>query len=155
MFSKNQFLGLSSPSFFSFFLCFLFYPSLLPLWASQVALVVKNLPANAGDPRSIPGLERFCGGEHGTALQDSCLENPMDRGAWRAAVHRVTKSQTQLSDLACKYVTFMTSSLQLPYFWVFPLDFFEKMIILLLLHSYFSNKCVWRWICTLLVFAIS
>ena len=65
--------------------------------ASQVALVVKNLPANAGDIRdmgSIPGLGRSARGGHGNPLQYSCLENPMDRGVWRAIVHRVTKSQT-------------------------------------------------------------
>ena len=64
---------------------------------SQVALVVKNLPANAGDIRdmgSIPGLGRSARGGHGNPLQYSCLENPMDRGVWRAIVHRVTKSQT-------------------------------------------------------------
>ena len=65
---------------------------------SQVALVVKNLPANAGDatdPGSIPGLGRSPGGGHGNPLQYSCLENPKDRGTWWATVHRVTKSQTQ------------------------------------------------------------
>ena len=54
-------------------------------WASQVVLVVKNLPANAGHVRdmgSIPGLGRSPGGRHGNPLQYSCLENPMDRGAW-------------------------------------------------------------------------
>ena len=52
--------------------------------ASQVALVVKNLPANAGDVRdsSIPGLGRSPGGGHGNPLQYCCLKNPMDRGAW-------------------------------------------------------------------------
>ena len=67
--------------------------------ASQVVLVVMNPPANAGDvrdTRSIPGLGRSHGGGHGNPLQYSCLENPMDRGAWRATVHRVTKSQTRL-----------------------------------------------------------
>ena len=66
-------------------------------WASQVVLVVQNLPANAGDTRnrdSIPGLGRSLGGVHGNPLQYSCLENPMGRGAWRAAVHRVIKSDT-------------------------------------------------------------
>ena len=75
-------------------------PCLLPTWASQVALVVKNPPA--GDFRttgSIPGLGRSPGGEHDNPLQHSCLENSMDRGAWRATVHKVTKSWTQLSDL--------------------------------------------------------
>ena len=65
--------------------------------ASQVALVVKNPPANAGDIRdmdSIPGLERSPGGGHGNPLQYYCLENPMDTGAWLAMVHRVAKSWT-------------------------------------------------------------
>ena len=54
------------------------------LWASQVALMVKNLPANAGDIRdqdSIPGSGRSPGGGRGNPLQCSCLENPMGRGA--------------------------------------------------------------------------
>ena len=67
------------------------------LWAFQVVLVVKNLPANAGDPSMIPGLGRSPGGGHGNPLQCSCLKNPMDRRAWWATVHGVTKSQTQLS----------------------------------------------------------
>ena len=55
-------------------------------WASQVVLVVKNLPAIAGDIRdtgSIPASGRFPGGRHGNPLQYYCLENPMDRGAWQ------------------------------------------------------------------------
>ena len=63
-----------------------------------VAQTLKNLPANAGDPGSIPGLGRSPGGGHGNPLQYSCLQNPMDRGAWWATVHGVTKSQTRLSD---------------------------------------------------------
>ena len=62
--------------------------------ASQVALVVKNPPTNTGDIRdagSITGLGRFPGGGHGNPLQYSYLENPMDRGAWQATVHRVAK----------------------------------------------------------------
>ena len=61
--------------------------------------MVKNLPANAGDIRdtgSIPGSGRFPAGGHGNPLQYSCLEKPMDRGAWWAIVHRVAKTQTQL-----------------------------------------------------------
>ena len=46
----------------------------------------------------IPGLGRSSGGVHGNPLQHSCLENPMDRGAWWATVHRVANSQTRLSD---------------------------------------------------------
>ena len=67
-----------------------------------VAQMVKNPPANAGDIRdmgSIPGLGRFPGGGHGSPVQYSCLENPMDRGAWWALFHRVTKSWTLLKRL--------------------------------------------------------
>ena len=65
--------------------------------ASQVSLVVWNLPANAGDIRelgSIAGSRRYPGEGHGNPLQYACPENPKDRGAWRAMVHRVAKSQT-------------------------------------------------------------
>ena len=64
---------------------------------SQVVLVVKNPPANAGDIRdvgSIPGSGRSPGGGNGNPLQYSCLENPMDRGAWRATAHGVTEWDT-------------------------------------------------------------
>ena len=54
-------------------------------------LAVKNLPANAGDAGSIPGLGRSPGEGNGNPRQYSCLENPMDRGAWKAAVHGVAK----------------------------------------------------------------
>ena len=63
-----------------------------------MALVVKNLPANAGDVRdagSVPGLRRSPGGGHKNPLQYSCLESFMDRGAWQATVHGVTKRQTR------------------------------------------------------------
>ena len=65
---------------------------------SQVALVVKNPPANAGDTgdlSSIPGLGRSPRGGYGNPVQYSCLENPMDRGAWWVKVHRITKHRTQ------------------------------------------------------------
>ena len=71
--------------------------------AFQVVLVLKNTLAKAGDIRdagSISGLGRSSGGRHGNPLQYSCLENPMDRRAWQATVHRVTKSQTQLKQLS-------------------------------------------------------
>ena len=61
---------------------------------SQMVLVVKNLCANAGDLRDaglIPELGRSPGGGNGNPPQYSCLENPMDRGAWRTIVHRVTE----------------------------------------------------------------
>ena len=65
----------------------------MPSRASQAAVVVKNLPANAGDLRDITGaglitgLERSLGGGHDNPLQYSCLENPMDRGACQDTVH--------------------------------------------------------------------
>ena len=74
--------------------------------------MVKNLPANIGDLRdvgSITGLERFPGGGHGNPLQYSCLENPMDRGAWQATVHRVANSQTQLKQLNMHSITKVTN----------------------------------------------
>ena len=70
---------------------------------SQVAQVVKNPLANAGDIKdagSIPGLGRSPGEGNGNTLQYSCLENPMDRRAWRATVHRVKKSRTRLKQLS-------------------------------------------------------
>ena len=78
------------------------------LWASWVVLVVKNLPANAGDIRDtclIPGFGRPPGGGHSNPLQYSCLENPMDRGAWRGAVHRVARSWIRLKRLGTRTYT--------------------------------------------------
>ena len=65
--------------------------------ASQVALVVKNLPASAGDAKDecpVPVSGRSSGGGNGNPLQCFCLEKPVDRGAWQATVHGVTESQT-------------------------------------------------------------
>ena len=59
--------------------------------------VVKNPPANAGDPGSIPESGRSPGEGNGDPIQYACLENPMDRGAWWATGYGVTKSQTRLS----------------------------------------------------------
>ena len=83
--------------------------------AYQVALVVKNLPANAGDIRdvgSIPGLRRSLGEGNSYVVQYSCLENPMDRRVWWATVHSVAKSQTQLKQLSMNAYHLMLS----PYF---------------------------------------
>ena len=66
-----------------------------------MAQQVKNPSANEGDMRGvglIPGLGRSPAEGHGNLLQYSCLENPVDRGAWRATVHVVTKRWTQLSN---------------------------------------------------------
>ena len=72
-----------------------------PLGASQEARVVKNPLANAGDVRdagSVPESGRFPGEGNSYPLQNSCLENSMDRGAWKPVAHRVAKSRTQLTD---------------------------------------------------------
>ena len=69
-------------------------------------LVVKNLPASAEDIRdvgSIPGSGRSPGGGHGNSLQYSCLENLVDRRAWWATDHGVTKSWTQLKRLSTQH----------------------------------------------------
>ena len=74
----------------------------------QVILVVKNPLANAGDARDvglIPGLGRSPGVENGNPLQYSCLENPMDREAWRATVHRVAESDT--TQHACAHTNYI------------------------------------------------
>ena len=66
--------------------------------------MVKNSPANAGDVRdagSIPGWERYPGGGHGNPLQYSCLENPLNRGAWQATIHRFAElDMTEASEHA-------------------------------------------------------
>ena len=86
--------------------------------ASQVALVVKNLPvnANAGDIRdtdSIPGLGRSCGERSGNPLLYSCLENPMDRGPQETIVHRFAKSQTRLKRLSkCGWAVLLTQEMK-------------------------------------------
>ena len=73
------------------------------LSASQVMLLVKNSPANAGDAGNkglIPGSGRSSDGGNGNPLQYSCKDNSMDRGAWQATVHGVTKSRAQLKQLS-------------------------------------------------------
>ena len=101
-----------------------------PTGASQTALVVKNPPASAGDTRdlgSIPGSGRSPREGKGNPLQNSCLENPMDRGAWRATVDSVSRSWTNvtkhipplppmgfnLRDKWCVLAQFLKSSFQL------------------------------------------
>ena len=72
-----------------------------------MALVVKNLSVNAGDVRDagwIPRLGRSPGERNSNQLQYSCLENPMDRGAWWATVHGVAKSQIQLKYLSTSHI---------------------------------------------------
>ena len=79
-----------------------------PLWASQMVLVVKNPPANAGDIRdegSVPRLGRSPGGGHSNPLQYSCLENPMDRAAWWSTVLGSHRAGHDWSYLACMHAS--------------------------------------------------
>ena len=76
---------------------------------------------NAGDPGSIPGLGRSPGEGNGNPLQYSCLENPMDGGAWWATVHGIAKSRTQLSDFTSLH-------------FIIKINNFEKFIKILFLH---------------------
>ena len=79
-------------------------------WASQLALVIKNLPISAGDIRDtglIPGLGKSPGEENGYPLQYSCLENPMDGGAWGATVYGAPESRTRLKQLSIADSSFL------------------------------------------------
>ena len=69
--------------------------------------VVKNPPANAGDTGLIPGSGRSPGEGHSNLLLYFCLGNPMNRGTWQATVHWVAKSQTRLSNWACKHTQWL------------------------------------------------
>ena len=90
---------------------------------SQVVLVVKNLPANAGDIRdlsSIPGLGGSPGEGHGNPLQYSCQDNPMDREAWWATVHRVTRIRYDYAtntsqETTCSLIFLSTPDKQTPH----------------------------------------
>ena len=96
----NSLLVVSFADIFSHSEDFLFILAMVFLWASQVTLVVKNLPANAGDVKdsvSVSGLERPPRVGNGTLLKYSCLENSMGRGAWWALVHEAVKSWTQMN----------------------------------------------------------
>ena len=100
-----------------------------------MALVVKNPTASAGDVRDsglIPGLGRSPGRGHGNPLQYSCLENPMDRGAWSDTVHEVTESDTTATkhSLAVLDIAMFIFAVVLLYF------VFISPLVLLLPHSY-------------------
>ena len=93
--------------------------------ASQVVLVIKNPPTNAGDTGLIPGSGRSLGGGHGNPLQYSCLENPTNRVAWRVTVHGVTKSQAGLKQLSMQRAYIYEQDLLL---YVFCLRAFECLL---------------------------
>ena len=82
---------------------------------------------DAGDVGSIPGLRRSPGGGHGSSLQYPCLENPMDRGVWKATVHEVAKSQTQLKQLGTHAGTHISLSLCI-YIYVYTYHLYQVLV---------------------------
>ena len=82
-----------------------------------------------GDVGSIPGSERFPRGRHGNPLQYSCLENPMDRGAWQSTIHRVTKSQAWLKWLSTHTHTPMLIIIYSDFSPVLHLNLLQKKIV--------------------------
>ena len=94
-----------------------------------MALVVKNPHSNAGDVRnagSIPELGRLPGEGHGNPIQSSCLKNPMDRGSWRATVHRVTQNRTRLKQWHTR-----THTVYVHFKWPRnPLDKYHRLVLL-------------------------
>ena len=105
--------------------------------ASQVVLVVGKLPVSAGDLRDgglIPRRERFPGGGHDDSLQCSCLENPMDRGAWRDIVLWVAKSQRCLKRLSMHTHIYLTS-------FGFTFFFIKMMEIMYMKAVFFFLNC--------------
>ena len=108
------------------------FSDLPPPSNTKVALLVKILLAKAGEAYSIPGSGRSPGGGHGNPLQYSCLENLMDRGAWRTTVHRVSKSWTRLKRLS-------TQTTQI----FFPFIFISWRLITLQYCSGFCHALTW------------
>ena len=108
------------------------------IWASQVVLMVKNLPAKTGDIRDgglIPGLGITPGGGNGNPLQYSLLENPMDRGARQVTVHSIAESRTQLS-----YLLFLCLSYTIFCFCFFFFQSFEKSSKSFLVYQHYKTR---------------
>ena len=114
---------------------------------SQVALVVKNPPTNAGDIRgvgSIPGSGRSPEGGNGNPLQYSCLKNPMDKGAWRATVHRIAKSQTRLKWLSTHMCICCVYVLECMWVRVCTHNIFTLVYVYIMYtHVYYIYKCTY------------
>ena len=85
----------------------------LPWWLSGKESAC-NIGASGDDMGLISGWGKYPGGGHNNPLQYSCLENPMDRGAWWAVVHSISKSQTQLERLRRDGQTFLLFGIKLP-----------------------------------------
>jgi len=105
---------------------------------------------NEGDLGSILGLGRSPGEGNGNPLQYSCLENPMDGGAWQATVHGVTKSRPRLSDFTFTFIPSVRSCSIHSFWWHFYIYLFDHMIKSLLLDSKLSLRKAPIYFCSLL-----
>ena len=105
---------------------------------------------NAGDLGSVPGLGRSPGKGNGNLLQYSCLEKPIDGGAWQATVHGVTKSQPRLSDFTFTFISSVHSCSIHSFWWHFYIYLFDHMIKSLLLDSKLSLRKATIYFCSLL-----
>ena len=127
--------------------CHMLAPTVTSQGASQVALVVKNPPTNAGDIRgvgSIPGSGRSPEGGNGNPLQYSCLKNPMDKGAWRATVHRIAKSQTRLKWLSTHMCICCVYVLECMWVRVCTHNIFTLVYVYIMYtHVYYIYKCTY------------
>ena len=120
MFISAVGLTLRGQPYFLYFQVFQWFSSLcpvLPILGFPGGAVAKTLPVNAGDAGSISGSGKFPAEGNGNPLQYSCLGNAMDKGAWHAGVHGVTKSRTRLSDETTTAIlsSFLFSSKQPPF----------------------------------------
>ena len=105
---------------------------------SQVALVVKSLSANAADVRdagSIPGSGRSPGGRHSNPLQYSCLENPMDRGAWQATAHGITQSWTRLKQFSKHTQRYTYTHWRYTYIYIYIYEYWIYTGIYIYIHT--------------------
>ena len=123
---------------FNYFSClFFFFFILFLLMTSRGSSDSRESACNAGDLGSIPGAGRSHGERNGNPLHYSCLENPMDRGAWRATVHEITKSWTQPKWLSTQHNDF---------FWL--LTKFCQMSFIMFCLVDFSDCFLWcYWVC--------
>ena len=115
---------------------------IIQLGASQVVLEVKKPLANAGNTGEvglIPGPGTFLGGGHGNRLQYSCLENPMDRGAWQATDYSITKSWTQLKWLSM-HSSYSFMHIGINFHNKFPQNIFINILFHIVLRKH-SSKC--------------
>ena len=117
-------------------------------WGFLGGSVVKNSPANEGDPGSIPDLGRSPAEGNGNLLKYSCLGNPMDRGAWQATIHGLAQTWTQLSNWTTLTIVYKCFVLESSVLWVLfwrYLDFIKSSILSLILRMTVFSSIKQRW----------